>query len=235
MERFKQSSKIKMNTKKRPLLNKLLQVLLWIILLIIGFIANDVYDKYTAKPSINILMPISPNENGEFPITISNNGKVDLEIKKVKIQSCYMEDNEWVYRYPDDLPSGDKTIVNFLDEETYNKSQIIDCVNNPLKNWEDRTMNATICKDINSGEIFVPKYNNSFFMCGFCHWNITIETNKGVFPFFEEMYLPAEYIFEIIPQTKPNNLTNSSNIICSNGFKVTYFEKRELEIIGEYD
>ena len=78
-------------------------------------------------------MPLSPNSNGEFPITISNNGEVDLEVNKISIQSCYMKDNEWVYRYPDDLPSGREYIISFLDEKTYNKSQRIDCINNPLR------------------------------------------------------------------------------------------------------
>jgi hypothetical protein len=181
-------------------------------------------------------MPQTPNEDGKFPIAIVNNGDIDLEIKKVNIQSCYMKNNEWKHYYPDDIPIEQRDIIYFLDEKTYNKSKIIDCINRPLDNWESRRMNITMCENITSGEIFLPEKNNSFIMCGFCHWNISIETNKQNFNFYEEMFLPINFSFEVISEKEVNspNIT-SPDFICSDNIMMTYYGTRELEIVGEYD
>lgn len=225
------------HTKRNKIDKKLcLKVLWWIILLFLGFIGNDVYNTITAKSSLDIIMPVTYNEKGEFEINLINNGGTNLNINKVKIHSCYMDEGKWIYRYPDDIPHGEKVKINFFEEKTLNRSSLIDCRNNPLKDWEKRRMDIIVCKDLVSGEVYVPNKNNSFDMCGFCHWNISVITNKGEFNFYEKMFLPVNFAFEIIPQEENEFFDiTSPNVVCSDNFKVTYFGTRELEIEGEYD
>jgi len=218
-------------------LKKISKTLILIIIgAIIGFYISEGLNNLHAKPSLNVIMPITYNDEGEFPITIMNKGGVDLDIRKVHLQSCYMKEDEWRHYYPDDLPSGKDYVVPFSDEKTFNKSQRIDCLNNPLEDWQSRRMDVTICKNMVSGEVFVPDKNNSFTMCGFCFWNISIETNKGKFDFYEEMFLPVDFDFEVLGlEENPAFDINSPDVICTDNFKITYYGMRELEIEGEYD
>ena len=228
--------KISKGINKIPALKYSLRAIWWVLLLILGFMANDVYDIIKAKPSLDIIMPLTPNDKGEFPISIVNNGDKDLEIEKVNIQSCYMNNSRWKHYYPDNIPKSERNIIYFLDENTYNKSQRIDCVNDPLNDWENRRIDITMCRNTKTGESYIPDKNSSFTMCGFCHWDISVETNEGTFDFYEEMFLPIDLPLEIFSEEEnPLFDINSSDVICSESIKITHFGTRELEVAGEYD
>jgi hypothetical protein len=207
---------------------------IWIFLLFVGFMGNDVYDVITAETSLDIIMPDGPNEKGEFEITLVNNGDIDLEIEKVKIHSCNMDENTWVYRYPDNIPNGERLPVYFYDEKTLSNFKLINCRDNPLEDWQNkRGLAFPLCVNKDTGEFVVPNYEQTIFICGICYWTIEVETPDKTFNFYEAMGAPIELTQEIYDES--NLSINDSRLMCNDSIKITPFGMRELEIEGEYD
>lgn len=223
--------------KFKSLLKKsVLAIVFFLISATAGFYYNDFLEKANAETSLEVIMPNEPNLDGSFDIVLSNTGDTELEIKKVDIRSCYMDEDKWRHYYPDNLPSGKEFSINFVEEETSNKSLLIDCKNAPLKDWEERRMNVTICKNFVTGDIYIPTKNNSFNMCGFCMWRIRVETEKQNFTFNETIFMPINFAFEVLSSTENKSFDmNSPDVSCTDDFKMAYYGTRELEIEGEYD
>ncbi len=221
----------KVNNKNEKYLELGKNIFLWILLLFAGFILNDVYEVIRAESSLDIIMPSNYNERGEFEINLINNGDTDLEINKVKIQSCNMGEDEWVYRYPDNIPSGERITIYFFDNRTLSNFSLIDCRDNPLENWEEkRKMTIPLCEDKRTGELIVPNSNQTVSVCGTCYWNISIETPEEEFEFYEGMGAPVHLTQEIFYEDGLD--INDPNLICTNSLNISIFGLRELEVMG---
>jgi len=218
------------------------KILKWFLVVIITAIISALIGYYIGKgleivhtkPSLEIVMPQTYEDDGSFKITLVNGG-VRLNNVQVDIKSCYMQD-KWKHYPIDDLPPNKELHLKFEDELTLNKSKIIDCKEKPLECWQDRTIILNVYRNITSGEFLSPSIEDDFYMCGYCYWNISVTSKQENFSFYKKMFLPTKLIIKGEPLLQIDEIQlDSPEIVFYSEIRFTFFGPKELEIEGEYD
>lgn len=211
---------------KKPTLKYTIKVVSWIILLIVGFILNDIYDYYRTSPNIDLIMPETYNERGFYEFTFVN-GFIDLKNITIKIQSPQMNET-WKPYYLDDIPKNSQYILDFLDEKTIETAKKINCRDNPFDNLKNGRAKIVVYRNKTSGEFIVPSQNATFYTCTLNTWNIKFYSDKINKSFSKQIYMPANYFLEGIGTEKNVNL-NSSDIEKIDEIILSMYDNRAIK------
>lgn len=227
---MKKLSSIKAKIEKKPALKYSLKVLWWVILLLIGFVARDYYDSYTAKPSLDLVIPETYNNQGIFEFTFVN-GEVELKDVVIKIQSPNMN-KTWQPFYPDDFPKNYQYNLDFTDKKTLETAQKINCTINPFNNLDYGRAKLKLYKNKTSGKFIMPSQNATFYACGYDKWEIIFYSDKLNKSFTKQMYMPLSYKLEGIGEDKDVDI-NSPDIVEVSDVIFSMYDQRAIEFSEE--
>ena len=227
---MKRIKKIRRESKKKQVLLKILKIVWWVSLLVIGFIGNDLWDIYTAKPSVDIKTSEDFYEKGLFEFTLVN-GDVDLEDIKVSVQSSVMK-SSWKPYFIDHLPKNSEYAFDFYEDETSEVARKINCRNNPFDNLDHGRARVSVYRNVTSEEIIIPYQNVTFYSCQLTNWKLRLSSDKLNKTFYKQIYMPSGFIIEALGETDQSVL-NSTDIIDNGELIMSLYDERAVEFSAE--
>lgn len=196
-------------------------------LLIVGALISlaitGIYDFVTDKPDIDVMMPSFPDITGNFPIRLINTGDFELTNIKVRVKSCY-DDGGIKLFFPDDMPKSSFYTLDYTDNFTLNMYDRADCRDGKKVDH----FYIPMYKDPRTGQIIGKTKEDTIFVCGFCYWNITIESDQLNKSFGrEQMYSPIQINVGVYK----NTTINYSNLIPLGQIRMSIYDGRMFDIL----
>lgn len=212
-------------TKSRLIWTVVFLVLFFIISTAVGFYLADLYGEWTAEPNVEVVMPFDLEEDF-LPIQVKNIGEKTLTNISVLISSCDMNYNMSFY-LPDLEPTVDY-IIKFKEKATIGNYSKLDCLYYDI-NYTDYGEWIEIYKDQETGQFIIPAQEIYIDQCGYCFWDIQVNSNELNKDFREHTYSTIQLVLS----TEGQNPEDFKDNLTKAPIRLSFFDDRMVKALSK--